>query len=201
MSDSMRRPKFDVANVATATSAIGNALDPASTVKLTTTVNIAPITQKQLDPVTNIQLAFWKDAKEKYQRVKKVAYPDPADLLLIIAALGFSLTFLFGVNFTSTTGYGKTPSLANLVRRWKLHKRRPDLYRAFDELAAFFTSNIRHASQTKIRSTVESLTMSKVQHFMNTAQELWKWFIGEYYNNYGNGIIPGGHLDEFNKTF
>jgi hypothetical protein len=164
--------------------------------------NSGGLTQSTMDSETrsviNFQLAFWKDAKEKYnQRIKNNNTPLLSDMVLVISSLFLSLTFLFGVNFQKRVGNISTPSLISLINSWHLGKDNSDLYRRFCEINSFFKINIRHTDYDKISSNVIVLTKEKLERFYETTRELWVWFIKKYCEKYNNGNVPPELLIEF----
>jgi len=127
----------------------------------------------EVKQVINFQLAFWKDAKEKYyQRIRDNDAPFLSDMVLVISSLVLSLTFLFGVNFQRQLGYNKTPSLLDLVHKWKLQKDNLHLYRCFCEMNDFFSIKIKHTDYNKIRSDIDKLTKEKLTSFYETTRKL-----------------------------
>ena len=194
-------PFFQAASVAPATTFVAHYMETDIKKQGPDVCVCVVLTEEPSPPVTNFQLAFWKDAKAKFGRIRESLSPDPADLVLVVAALGFSLTFLFGVNYLRSTSESETPSLVGLVDRWKLKKDNPDLFRRFEELHHFFGQNLRHTDAGKIQLKLLPLNADRVLRFMKTTQDLWRWFIHAYYDRFGQGTVPAGQFDEFSERY
>ncbi len=124
-------------------------------------------------PLTNIQLEFWKDAKEKYEKyVKDIDVPDMAGMVLIVVALLNSLTFLFGRNYDKPAPPGEkrgTPELLNLARGypWHLHNARPDFFRSLEEMFLLYRDILKHPDQNKLETELaDRLNKVKVTKYM-----------------------------------
>jgi hypothetical protein len=192
-------PVFEVAHVASAASAIASYMDGPPNgnyeMRLSTTKGKGPIP----NPVTNFQLAFWRDALCKYKEAIGKEHPNPEDLVLIMAALGFSLTFLFGVNFETSSDSNWTPTMVDMAKEWKLHEDNEELFKSYKDLSDFFTQKIRHTDAKKIQSSLMKMDKVQIRKYLITAQNLWTWFIRQYYRRYGNGIVPCDQLKEFQE--
>jgi hypothetical protein len=155
-------------------------------------------------PITNFQLAFWRDAKQKYQAIDPAEPTLPEQYVLVLASLGFSITFLFGVNFPVKDDREETPNLVMIANNWGLKKSNtgnPDLFRRFKELADYFTDNLRHTNSKRIESPLLRLDFATVRGWMRTTQEVWNWFFKWYYTKYGDGTVPSEQCTEFQETF
>ena len=147
---------------------------------------------------TNFQLAFWRDAKSRYARLRGTARPDPAEFVMVIASLGFSVTFLFGANFHEQRE--KTPNLATMTRSWGLKASDRDLHRRFTTFESFFTDKVRHTDRQKMDSHLAILGLDEVRAFMRTVQDTWVWFQRAFYARAGIPV-PEDQLVEFQEEF
>jgi len=186
---------FDIAHLSTATNATQYMISGNNSFDYKATM----IPQESdLKLIVNIQLAFWKDAKYKYlQLVKPYDHPLLENIVLVIASLFLSMTFLFGVNLDTKNGQQKTPSLIDMVKSWKLKKDRPDLYRNLVEMDDFFSDKIRHTDIDKVNSEITKLSKQKLVSFVETTRKVWIWFINKYCSKFNNGVVPPELLTDF----
>ncbi|MBN2531847.1 MAG: hypothetical protein JXB88_03090 [Spirochaetales bacterium] len=190
MEDNTNNGKIGFCKVASATTAVTNIKNQ----------NWAVLNNEdQIDqPFTNIQLAFWIDAKTKYfSLIKKTDYPDLSDMILIVIALGNSLTFLFAVNFEKIND-SKTPELFDMIKKWGLHNARPDYFRDFEELFVFYRNLLKHPDRKKLDEIASILTKEKLKRFMQITRNIWIWFIKKYHEKH-NSKVPGDQLKEFKE--
>jgi len=185
---------LDIAHLSTATNAtIYLSSDPKAQDE-----GLAIHEQSDIKQNVNVQLAFWKDAKNKYLTlVKPIDSQHIEHLVLVVTSLFLSLTFLFGVNFEKKDIDYKTPCLIDMVKKWKLKNERPDLYRSLLEIDDFFSTNIRHTDFNKINKEVISLSKQTVKEFLETTRKVWIWFINKYCEKHNNVVVPSELLDEF----
>ena len=87
------------------------------------------------------------------------------------------------------------------MKRWKLKKDCPDLFRAFKALSEFFTKNLRHANKAKVEGEILSLRKSDVRDFMVTTLKLWRWFIEKHHHRRGILSVPDDQFAEFKERF
>ena len=161
-------------------------------------VLIPGTTQTTEPPFTNVQLAFWKDAKRKYeQRIRNVPTPDLADMVLVVVALLSSLTFLFGRNYNEE----RAPELLQMVncQRWKLKKLRPDLYKALRDMFRFYRNILKHPSGPKMTGELHTLDKAMVSRFMENTRKIWRWFIERFCEL--RHVIPDEQFDEFQDSY
>ena len=148
-------------------------------------------------PITNFQLEFWKDAKEKYYKfIADEDYPSPAHMALTVLALGQSLTFLFGRNFDKQR---KAPQLIDLVNYppWELNKDRNDLFKRLKPLYKYYSEILKHPSMEKVEMEALRLSKEKLIEYINTTREIWLWFIHKYCELHNHGVVPEDQLVEF----
>ena len=115
----------------------------------------------------------------------------------MVTSLFLSLTFLFGVNFEKHEVDKKTPCLIEIVKKWKLKKERPDLYRSLLEIDDFFSTKIRHTDFNKINKEVVKLSNQTIIKFLEITSKVWIWFINKYSEKYNNGLASAELLNEF----
>lgn len=63
-------------------------------------------------------------------------------------------------------------------------------------MVIFHNDNVKHYEDMK-EMNIFSITIADVRRFMDTTQEVWKWYLGKYYNN----EIPEIIIREFQEQF
>ena len=144
---------------------------------------------------TNIQLAFWLDAKARYSTyVHAAGSPDLSQMIIVTVALLNSLTFLFGRNYAGKSP--KTPELPQMIKMRGLEKARPDIYRDFKTMFTLYRNVIKHPDESKIEQLAKELTKAKLTEFYETTRKTWIWFINDFYAR-RKTTTPPGQLKEF----
>lgn len=147
----------------------------------------------------NLQLAAWKDAKEKYFDILNKNQFDIAQVKLIIQNLGQSLCDLFGANYNKP---GRTPYLKDYIdkilpteKTWDLKTDNLRLYNNFLKLNDYYTDKTKHYDANK-NSFFINFTINDLKEMMETTKNIWLWFIKKQNNN-----IEQIYLIEFNDDF
>ena len=99
-----------------------------------------------------------------------------------------------------------TPSLIEFIRdcyplskpSFNLKKENLKLYESLERMVFFHNDNVKHYEDMK-ELNIFSIKIADVRRFMDTTQEVWKWYLGKYYNNEIPEIIIREFQEQYNN--
>lgn len=154
------------------------------------------------DPIVeNLQLAFWKEAKNKYTtKILPFEKPKLSDSVMTIHDLANSVLFLFGANNPNDRARESSLSSIANAQPWKLRKRARRFFPLFDEFSKLHTELLKHPTRPRFGTHVAPLTREKVTQYMRLVHDVWLWFIDDFHRRRGVPVPPE-QLVEFRDEY
>ena len=134
--------------------------------------------------ITNIQLHFWQQAINRYKELEQQSLDENSDYGQDFFVESIEILILVGASLTQLIGQNADFTQKNINDEWVrgpaklLLKEFPNKSTLYDKCMTFMTfyDDIRHFGEPKHRS-VDNFSEEKFVEYMNTAQELWVYFL------------------------
>ena len=170
-------------------------------IKITNMRKFATLNSEEAD-ITNIQLHFWQQAIRKYNLLEQQSLDEDSDYDQDFLVEAIEILILVGSSLTQLIGQNAYFSQKNINDEWVptpqklLSQEFSNEEPLYNDCITFMTfyDDIRHFGEPKHRS-VDNFSEEKFVEYMNTAQELWVYFLRK------NGLkITDDFKNEFKIT-